>query len=81
MRDFVEKELKPHAEEWIGSEEGYPLSLHAKAYDAGIAGITYPPEYGGTRPDEFDAFYELIMVDEFARLGGGHILGQLAINR
>jgi acyl-CoA dehydrogenase len=31
VRAFVESELIPHMEEWIDSEEGYPLSLHKKA--------------------------------------------------
>eukprot|EP00004_Rigifila_ramosa_P008279 TRINITY_DN19492_c0_g1_i1.p1 TRINITY_DN19492_c0_g1~~TRINITY_DN19492_c0_g1_i1.p1 ORF type:complete len:434 (+),score=112.95 TRINITY_DN19492_c0_g1_i1:48-1304(+) len=78
-RDFVEKQLKPHNEEWI-AKGSYPLDLHQKAYEAGIAGIIYPKELGGTKPADFDAFYELIMVDEFARIGGGSVMGQLSIN-
>jgi alkylation response protein AidB-like acyl-CoA dehydrogenase len=42
--------------------------------------VIYPREYGGTRPDDFDAFYELILCDEFSRVGGGSVLGQMAIN-
>ena len=45
-----------------------------------LQGILYPPEYGGTRPADFDAFYELILCDEFSRVGGGNVLGQMAIN-
>ena len=46
----------------------------------GIAGMGYPKELGGTMPPDYDAFYELIMVDEMARAGGGHVMGQGAIN-
>lgn len=80
VRDFVEKEIKPHAEAWIASPTGYPADLHAKAYKAGIAGLIWPNEYGGTRPKDFDAFHEMILWDEVGRLGGGAILWQLGIN-
>lgn len=80
VREFAERELKPHIDEWIEAGQGYPRELHAKAYAAGLGGLIYPKEYGGTQPDDFDPFYELIMIDEMARLGGGHVLGQSAIN-
>lgn len=79
MRKFVEEELKPHMEEWIASRS-YPMSLHKRAYELGIQGILYPNEYGGTQPDDFDTFYEIILWDELARVGGGAILGQMGIN-
>ena len=50
------------------------------AFNAGVQGIIYPVEWGGTRPDDFDAFHELVLWDELARLGGGGVLGQMAIN-
>eukprot|EP01116_Phalansterium_solitarium_P012522 TRINITY_DN288_c1_g1_i2.p2 TRINITY_DN288_c1_g1~~TRINITY_DN288_c1_g1_i2.p2 ORF type:complete len:426 (-),score=189.53 TRINITY_DN288_c1_g1_i2:153-1430(-) len=78
VRAFVEQEVKPHVDEWLLT--GYPKELHEKAYAAGIQGLIYPKEYGGTRPDDYDAFYELILADELARVGGGHVLGQMAIN-
>jgi len=76
-RDFVENEMKPILDELLAKGELYPLDLHRKVYEAGISGVIYPKEYGGTRPDDYDTFYELIMLDEFARVGGGGILGQL----
>lgn len=42
--------------------------------------MIYDKEFGGTKPDDFDAFYELILWDEFARMGGGGVLGQMSIN-
>jgi alkylation response protein AidB-like acyl-CoA dehydrogenase len=77
VRKFVEEELRPNVDKWI--ETGYPVELHRRAYELGISGIIYPKEYGGTKPDDFDAFYELILVDEISRVGGG-VLGQLGIN-
>lgn len=71
----MEEEIKPHIEDWI--EAGaYPLELHEKAYKAGIQGISYPKEFGGTPPEKYDAFYELIAIDEIARVGGGSVLGK-----
>lgn len=81
VRDFVENELKPNAERWIASEDGYPWrEIHKRAYDLGLAGLIYPEKYGGTRPKDFDAFHEMILWDEIGRVGGGAILGQLSIN-
>ncbi len=70
--------MKPNVDEWI--KTGYPRELHEKAYAAGIQGISYPAEFGGYQPVDYDAFYELILIDEMGRAGGGHVLGQLGIN-
>jgi len=78
-RKFVEEELKPNVDKWI-KEGTYPLSLHKKFYEAGLGGIIYPKKYGGTPYPDHDAFYELILLDELARVGGGAVLGQLGIN-
>jgi alkylation response protein AidB-like acyl-CoA dehydrogenase len=80
VRAFVERELKPNVDAWLESGLGYPRELHEKAYKEGLGGLIYPREYGGTMPDDFDPFYELIMIDEMSRLAGGHVLGQSAIN-
>jgi alkylation response protein AidB-like acyl-CoA dehydrogenase len=78
VRKFVDEEIRPNVDQWIKS--GYPAELHVRAYEAGIVGCIYPPEYGGTRPADFDAFYELIVCDELARVCGGGVLGQAGIN-
>lgn len=79
VRAFVEEELKPNMETRI-KEGGYPMELHQLAYERGIQGVLYPPEYGGTRPPHFDAFFELILWDEMARVGGGAVLGQMVFH-
>lgn len=78
-REFVERELLPHVDEWVAKKE-YPMSLHEKLFEAGISGLMYPRSVGGTGPDKRDYFLELIRVDEFSRVGG-HVLGQEGINR
>jgi len=80
VRAFVEQEIKPNIDEWVASPTGYPRALHEKAYAAGIQGVLYPTEWGGTRPADFDAFHELVLWDELARMGGGGVLGQMSIN-
>lgn len=78
VRKFVEEELKPNVDQWI--KTGYPKELHERAYELGIHGAIYPKEYGGTPLENFNAFHELIMCDEFSRIGGAGVLGQMAIN-
>lgn len=80
VRAFVEKRVKPNVDDWIADPKGYPMSLHREIFDAGISGVIYDKALGGTKPDDFDAFYELIMLDEMARVAGGQVLGQLGIN-
>jgi len=79
VRAFCDEHLATFVDEWIDKGEHYPIELHQKAYEAGISGILYPVEYGGYRPPNHDAFYEVILWAELARVGGG-VLGQLAIN-
>jgi alkylation response protein AidB-like acyl-CoA dehydrogenase len=77
-RKFVEEELIPNREQWL-EDGGYPMSIHEKAYEAGIGGVIFPKEWGGTPPDDYDAFHEMIILDEFARCGA-HVFRQLSIN-
>ncbi|CAE8644918.1 unnamed protein product, partial [Polarella glacialis] len=78
--------IQPYLEGWLDRGEVYPASLHLRALAAGVptAGLSrdvqsrYPAEIvpeGG-----FDAFHELIMLDEIAASGPGGQLGQMGIN-
>mmetsp|Transcript_4763 Transcript_4763/g.5889 ORF Transcript_4763/g.5889 Transcript_4763/m.5889 type:complete len:422 (+) Transcript_4763:122-1387(+) len=80
VRNFIETEIKPNVDTWLKEGKGYPVSLHEKAYKAGVQGILYPKELGGTQPDDYDSFYEIILWDEMARCGGAGPLGQMSIN-
>jgi alkylation response protein AidB-like acyl-CoA dehydrogenase len=82
----VEAEITPHLEGWLESGVTYPQELHVKALAAGLptAGLAnavqsrYPPSMipeGG-----FDAFHELIYLDELSRAGSGGAMGQAGIN-
>jgi acyl-CoA dehydrogenase len=59
VRKFVEEELKPNLDQWIEEGATYPNELHIKAYAAGINGAIFPAEYGGTPPEDYDAFHEV----------------------
>ncbi len=65
VRRFVEKEIKPHLEEWE-DQELFPLELYKKAGDAGFLGLEYPEEYGGTPCDKF---MFIVYVEELTRSG------------
>jgi len=58
----------------------YPNELHEKAHKAGITGILFPKEFGGARPEPYDAFLELILWDEFTRVAGAGVFGAAEID-
>jgi acyl-CoA dehydrogenase len=66
VRKFVEKEIKPHVEEWEEKEE-FPLELYKKTADAGFLGLEYPEEYGGIPCDKFMV---VAFIEEFIRHSG-----------
>lgn len=76
----METEIKPYVDDWILKKQEYPRELHIKAFEVGIQGVLYDKSFGGTKPSDFDAFYEVILWDEMARCGGGGVLAQMSIN-
>jgi len=68
VRDWVQEHMRPFAEDWEDLKE-YPADLNKRAGDAGVYGLIWPKEYGGTRPDDFDQFHEQIFWEEV--VGGG----------
>ena len=67
VRRFVEREILPHAAEW-DEAGGFPRELYAKAAAAGLLGVGFPEEYGGTPADHF---YRVILAEEMGRSGSG----------
>lgn len=93
VREFVEREVIPYCHEW-DEAKSLPKELYIKASKAGllpgVVGSPWPTQYvpdvplpGGIKPEEFDAFHELILTDEIARCGSGGVMwgisGGLAI--
>lgn len=83
MREFTEKEIMPFTHEW-DENKTLPKELYRKAYEAGwlagVAALPWPTKYvgdkiaGGVKPEEFDAFHELIIIDEISRCGSGGVV-------
>lgn len=70
VRDFVNKEINPHVDEW---EEAGLAPLHdlfKKMGDLGFLGMRYSAKYGG---QGLDYWYELVFLEELARIDCGGI--------
>src|SRR6266702_8666134 len=59
---FLEKEVKPHLEEW--EEKTFPDSIFKRLGELGFLGLRYPPELGGQGGDYFSA---VVLSEEMAR--------------
>ncbi|HQV04584.1 MULTISPECIES: acyl-CoA dehydrogenase family protein [unclassified Novosphingobium] len=75
VRAFVAREITPNVDQWEAAGE-LPRELHRKAAEAGILGLNYPEEFGGTG-DHFTLFHSLVQTEELARPGAGGICASL----
>ncbi|GAA6027308.1 hypothetical protein JCM8097_002579 [Rhodosporidiobolus ruineniae] len=86
IRQFTDTYLTPNAAAW-DEAHGIPDEEYKRIADFGILAAVaagageWPTEYapdvpvpGGINPDEWDAFHNLILVDELSRCGSGGIL-------
>ena len=65
MREFVQRELAPHAEEW--EEEGcFPDGVFHRLGELGYLGLHFPEEYGGGGGDYFTS---IVLMEELANCG------------
>ncbi len=75
LREFVEKELAPHAEEW--EEEGmFPNWVFKRMGELGYLGLHYPEEYGG---GDGDYFTNIVLAEEITRCGSGSLGMAIAV--
>eukprot|EP00760_Papus_ankaliazontas_P002907 PhM_4_TR11326/c1_g1_i1/m.51687 len=73
VRAFVEEHIKPFGHKW--DEAGTcPDDLAQRAYAAGVFGAPWPKEYGGTPPEGWDMFMDLILLSEIGRGASGGTL-------
>ncbi|MCX5861750.1 MAG: acyl-CoA dehydrogenase family protein [Deltaproteobacteria bacterium] len=70
---FVEKEIKPHVDEWEEAGE-FPRELYFKAAEIGLLGACYPTEWSGI---ETDLFHEVVVTEELTRSGSGGVAAGL----
>jgi acyl-CoA dehydrogenase len=75
VRAFVSREIAPHVDAWEAAGE-LPRELHKKAAAAGVLGLNYPEEYGGTGT-AFTLFHSLVQTEELSRPGAGGISASL----
>ena len=73
MRRFVSREIAPHVDAW-DEAEGFPRELYRTAAAAGLLGMGFPEEYGGTPSD---LFFSIIASQELARAGSGGLIASL----
>jgi len=71
VRRFVDRELAPHVDDWDEAGE-FPRELYAKAAEAGLLGMGFPEEYGGTT-EGVDVFHMIVATEELARAGCGGV--------
>ena len=78
LRDFVEKEIKPVANEWERSGR-YPTEIVKGLADMGLFGMTIPEEYGGLY---IDMVSFALVFEELARgwMGIAGILGSHSLS-
>jgi acyl-CoA dehydrogenase len=73
IRRFVERDILPHIDDW--EEAGtFPRELYKKAAEAGISGIGYPEEYGGSGED---VFMKIVASEELMRSTSGGLVASL----
>ncbi|MER3445668.1 MAG: acyl-CoA dehydrogenase [Candidatus Dadabacteria bacterium] len=65
VRQFVEKEVIPHTEEWEEKQE-IPQWVWRRMGELGFLGIEYPEEYGGAGADFIST---LVFIEEISRCG------------
>jgi len=70
VREFVDKEINPHIEEWEEQKIAPLHDLFKKMGDLGFLGIRYDPKYGG---QGLDYWYDLVFVEEMGRIAAGGI--------
>lgn len=73
VRRFVQRELAPHVDQWE-RECAFPREVYAKAAAAGVLGIGFPAEYGGS---DGDLFHILIVAEELTRSGSPGLAASL----
>src|SRR5450759_954601 len=69
VREFVSKELRPHADAWEAAEY-FPDSVFPRMGELGLLGLRYPEEYGGQGGDYWSA---IVLAEEMARCGSGGV--------
>ncbi len=76
VREFVDKEINPHMDEWEERGEAPLHDLFKKMGDLGFLGIRYDPQYGG---QGLDYWYDTVFLEELGRVHGFAIPMAIAV--
>lgn len=76
IRDFGEKEIRPHMMKWDESQE-FPKELFHKLGELGLMGVLVPQEYGGSG---FGYHEYVTAIEELAKIDGSIGLSMAAHN-
>jgi alkylation response protein AidB-like acyl-CoA dehydrogenase len=76
VREFAERELRPHAAEWDERQE-FPREVFESLGELGLMGVCWPAQYGGSGMSTLD--YALVM-EELSRVDAGVALSVAAHN-
>ncbi len=75
LRSFVDAKIAPHLAAWNAAGT-FPDSLYVEAARAGLLGMGFAREIGGTGP--VDLYHRIIFAEEFFRLGSSVVFADLA---
>ncbi|PWJ43932.1 acyl-CoA dehydrogenase family protein [Sediminitomix flava] len=67
LRDFLDREVMPHIDEWE-EQERVPKEIWRKFGEMGYLGLIYPEEYGGI---EADFFFSVVFIEEISKCFSG----------
>ncbi len=70
VREFVDKEINPNADEWERKGEFPAHALFKKAGNLGLLGVNKPEAYGGMG---LDYSYQMVVTEELGTCRGGSI--------
>jgi alkylation response protein AidB-like acyl-CoA dehydrogenase len=76
VRDFAEKNIRPHVMEWDESQE-FPVGVFKKLGELGLMGVLVPQEYGGSG---FGYLEYVTVISEIAKVCGSIGLSLAAHN-
>jgi len=76
VRQFIQKEVVPHTEEWE-TERRIPLSIFQRMGELGFLGLPYSEEYGGTNAD---FWFSVVFLEELARCGMGGFTTSVSVH-
>jgi acyl-CoA dehydrogenase len=76
VRQFIEKEVVPHAEDWEKNQR-IPHSIWNRMGALGFLGINYPEQYGGTASD---FFYSVVFLEELPRSTMGGFVAAVSVH-